>query len=395
MKLSNRVINMQSSPIRRLIPYAEQAKSKGIKVLHLNIGQPDVPTPPAFFEAIEKYENEVVPYSHSAGLIELRKAFSDYYKKWSLDIKPEEIIVTNGGSEAIIFALSTICDPGDQIMVIEPFYANYRSFAGMVNVGLNPITTKPENGYAMPDIAEFKSKLNEKTKGIILSNPCNPTGAVYSREDMLDLLKFARENDLYVIVDEVYREFVFDGLEAFSAMEFEDYHDILIMVDSVSKRYSSCGARVGLFATKNKEIFTQAMKMAQARLSPPTMAQIGSIGMLALDEEYMESIKAEYMKRRDIVYEELSKIEGLSFEKPHGAFYVSVKLPVESSEEFVKWMLTDFSVNGYTTMVAPLDGFYGTPGAGNSEIRIAYVLSEDKLRQSCEILRLGLEEYTK
>ncbi len=395
MKLSNRVLKMQSSPIRRLIPFAEQAKAKGVEVLHLNIGQPDVPTPDAFFDSIRNFEGNVVPYSHSAGLLELRKGFSEYYKKWSLDIQPEEIIVTNGGSEAIIFALAAICDPGEEVMVIEPFYANYRSFAGMVNVGLNPITARPENGYALPDIEEFEARMNDKTKGIIFSNPCNPTGAVYSKEDVLNILKFARKHDLLVVVDEVYREFVFDGLEPFSAMEFEEYHDIVIMVDSVSKRYSSCGARVGLFTTKNKEIFNQAMKMAQARLSPPTMAQVGAVGLLKLDEEYMASVKAEYNTRRDIVYNELSKIEGLSFEKPHGAFYVSVKLPVENSEDFVKWMLTDFNVDGYTTMVSPLDGFYGTEGAGTSEIRIAYVLNEKKLKHACEILRLGLIEYNK
>jgi len=393
MDFSNRIREMQSSPIRRLIPYSEEAKEKGVEVLHLNIGQPDIETPKAFFKSIEKRAGKVIPYSHSAGIKELRQAFSKYYKRWGFEVSPEEMLITNGGSEAIIFSLGTVADPGDEVVVLEPFYANYRSFAGMLNLQLLPVTTDPEAGYKVPDLSEYDDKMTAKTKAIVFSNPCNPTGAVYPKEDIKRILEFAKKHDLYVIIDEVYREFVFDGLEPFSGMEFTDYHDRLIMVDSVSKRFSACGARVGVMATKNKDILEQAMKMAQARLSPPTVSQLGTIGFLKMDPNYLIEIREEYQKRRDIVYEELSKVEGLYFKKPKGAFYVSVKLPVDNSEKFVKWMLQEFSVNNTTTMVAPLDGFYATPGRGLQEIRIAYVLEEEKLKQACEILRKGLEEY--
>jgi len=393
MDFSNRIREMQSSPIRRLIPYSEEAKEKGVEVLHLNIGQPDIETPKAFFKSIEKRAGKVIPYSHSAGIKELRQAFSKYYKSWGFEVSPEEMLITNGGSEAIIFSLGTVADPGDEVVVLEPFYANYRSFAGMLNLQLLPVTTDPEAGYKVPDLSEYDDKMTAKTKAIVFSNPCNPTGAVYPKEDIKRILEFAKKHDLYVIIDEVYREFVFDGLEPFSGMEFTDYHDRLIMVDSVSKRFSACGARVGVMATKNKDILEQAMKMAQARLSPPTVSQLGTIGFLEMDPNYLIEVREEYQKRRDIVYEELSKVEGLYFKKPKGAFYVSVKLPVDNSEKFVKWMLQEFSVNNTTTMVAPLDGFYATPGRGLQEIRIAYVLEEEKLKQACEILRKGLEEY--
>jgi aspartate aminotransferase len=395
MEFSNRIEKMQSSPIRRLIPFAEQAKASGKEVLHLNIGQPDIETPKEFFASIEKNAGKVIPYSHSAGIIELRKAFSKYYEKWNCDITPEEIIITNGGSEAIIFAMGAVADPGDEVVVIEPFYANYRSFAGMLNLNLLPISADPEAGYMVPDLSEYDSKITDKTKAIIFSNPCNPTGAVYPKEDVIRILDFAKKHNLYVIADEVYREFTFDGLKPFSAMEFEAYHDRTILIDSVSKRYSACGARVGLLATKNKELFTQVMKMAQARLCPPTVAQLGALGFLELDASYLDAIRDEYQRRRDIVYNELSKVDGLYFKEPKGAFYLAVKLPIDSSENFVKWMLTDFDINGTTTMVAPLDGFYGTPGKGEQEIRIAYVLEEKRLLQACEILRKGLEAYMK
>ena len=395
MEFSNRIEKMQSSPIRRLIPFAEQAKASGKEVLHLNIGQPDIETPKEFFASIEKNAGKVIPYSHSAGIIELRKAFSKYYEKWNCDITPEEIIITNGGSEAIIFAMGAVADPGDEVVVIEPFYANYRSFAGMLNLNLLPISADPEAGYMVPDLSEYDSKITDKTKAIIFSNPCNPTGAVYPKEDVIRILDFAKKHNLYVIADEVYREFTFDGLKPFSAMEFEAYHDRIILIDSVSKRYSACGARVGLLATKNKELFAQVMKMAQARLCPPTVAQLGALGFLELDASYLDAIRDEYQRRRDIVYNELSKVDGLYFKEPKGAFYLAVKLPIDSSENFVKWMLTDFDINGTTTMVAPLDGFYGTPGKGEQEIRIAYVLEEKRLLQACEILRKGLEAYMK
>ncbi len=384
---------MQASPIRRLIPFAEEAKARGTGVYFLNIGQPDIPTPPVFMESIRNYKEEVVPYSHSAGLIELRRAFSNYYERWQAEIKPEEIIITSGGSEAVIFAVAAVADPEEEIIVIEPFYANYKGFAGMVNVRLTPVAANPEEGYRVPDEKTFEKVINPKTRAILFSNPCNPTGAVYSKEEVLRILRIAEKYDLMVIVDEVYREFVFDGLQPFSALEFPEYRDRIILIDSVSKRYSSCGARVGVFATKNKEVYAQVMKMAQARLSPPTMAQIGTLGLLSLGEDYIYSVRDEYKLRRDKVYEELSRIPGLAFKKPQGAFYLSVKLPIDNSEKFVKWMLSDFSLEGYTTMVSPLDGFYATPGAGEQEIRIAYVVNAEKIKKACEVFRVGLEEY--
>lgn len=394
MRISQRAKDMQSSPIRRLIPFAEQAKSKGIQVMHLNIGDPDIPTPRAFFESIASFPGKVVPYSHSAGLVELRQGFCRYYADWGLSLSPEELIITSGGSEAIIFAFGVVADPGDQVIVIEPFYANYRSFAEMMSLDIVPVKSSPEQGYDLPDMDEFEQVINPKVKAIIYSNPCNPTGSVYSPSQTEAILQFARKHNLYVIVDEVYREFVFDGRTPFTAMQFEQYHDLLIMVDSVSKRYSTCGARVGALVSKNPEVVAQAMKMAQARLSPPTIAQHGALGLLTMDKDYISSVKDEYQKRRDIVYEELSKVNGLSFQKPQGAFYVSVKLPVPSSEEFAKWMLADFSYQGKTTMFAPLNGFYATAGAGEQEIRIAYVLEEGALRLSCEMIRMGLEQFT-
>ncbi|GAB6189542.1 pyridoxal phosphate-dependent aminotransferase [Marinitoga arctica] len=392
MEFSKRALNMQASPIRKLIPYAEQAKKSGKEVLHLNIGQPDLETPKAFYDYIEKHKPEIVSYTHSAGLIELREAFSKYYNDNNVPFNPEEIIVTNGGSEAIIFALGAIADPGDEIIVIEPFYANYKGFAEMINVKLVPVKALPENGYSVPPIEEFESVLSNKTKGIIFSNPSNPTGAVYSEEELKRIIDFAKKHDLYIISDEVYREFTFDGTKHISAMEFGEYNRTMV-VDSISKRYSACGARVGVFATKNKELYNQVMKMAQSRLCPPMIAQLGTIGLLEMDKSYIEKVYKEYDKRRLAVYEELSKIEGAIFEKPKGAFYVSVKLPIDDSEEFVKWMLTNFSIDNTTVMVAPLTGFYATAGAGKQEIRIAYVLESEKLKFATHILTEAIKAY--
>lgn len=393
MNLSKRVFAMQASPIRRLIPFAEEAKARGTSVFFLNIGQPDIPTPPVFMESIRNYKEEVVAYSHSAGLLELRKAFARYFERWQTDLKPEEIIITSGGSEAVVFAVAAVADPDEEIIVIEPFYANYKGFAGMVNVRLTPVAANPEGGYRVPEDKAFERVINPKTRAILFSNPCNPTGAVYTKDEVLRVLKIAEKYDLMVIINEVYREFVFDGLQPFSALEFPEYRNRIILIDSVSKRYSSCGARVGVFATKNKEVYAQVMKMAQARLSPPTMAQVGTLGLLTLGEDYIYSVRDEYRLRRDKVYEELSRIPGLAFKKPQGAFYLSVKLPIDNSEKFVKWMLSDFSHNGHTTMVSPLDGFYATPGAGEQEIRIAYVINAEKMKKACEVFRVGLEEY--
>lgn len=395
MNISERVNNMQASPIRRLIPYAEKAKKRGIKVLHLNIGQPDIKTPQIYFDYIKNYSHNIDSYSHSAGIAELREKFCEFYNYYDVNLSSDEIVITQGGSEAIIMSLSVIADPGDEVLVVEPFYANYKGFAGMVNVNLVPVNTTPEVGYKMPDVIDFENKITEKTRAILFSNPCNPTGAVYSRNEIEKILKLAKKYNLWIICDEVYREFVFDNLEPFSILSFKDYSDRIIMIDSISKRYSACGARVGLLAAKNKDFHREVIKIAQARLSPSTLPQIGTMGLLSLGREYINNIKKEYQYRRDIVYEELSKVDGLYFKKPRGAFYVSVLLPVDDSEKFVKWLLTDFNVNGYTTMVAPLSGFYVAKDSGKREVRVAYVLDDEKIKFASSILAKGLIEYDK
>lgn len=394
MRYSERVLNMQESPIRKLIPFAEEAKKKGKKVYHLNIGQPDLETPKEFFEGINNAP-KIVSYSHSAGIIELRNAFSEYYSKWNMSLNPEEIIITTGGSEAIIFALASIADPEDEIIVIEPFYANYRGFAEMLNIKLVPVQASPDNGYALPSKEDFEKVITNRTKAILYSNPSNPTGAVYTEEEIKRIDEIAVEHDLYIISDEVYKEFTFDGKKHVSIMNFKNT-ERYIVVDSISKRYSACGARIGVFATKNKGLFAQAMKFAQSRLCSPVMAQYGTISLLReLDESYFDEMIEEYQKRRDAVYEELSKIEGVTFQKPHGSFYVSAEIPVDDSEKFIKWMLTDFEIDNETVMVAPLNGFYATKTAGKQEIRIAYVLEPEVLKKACHILIKGIEEYNK
>lgn len=393
MKLSQRAVEAPASPIRRLIPYAEEAAKRGKKIYYLNIGQPDIPTPPVYFEYAEKYKPSVVAYTHSAGLFELREAFTRYYSKFGIIVNPSQIIVTNGGSEAVIFAMSVVADPGDEIIVLEPFYANYAGFAHQLGIKLVPVRTYPEDGYSVPRKEKFLEVIGPKTKAVIFSNPCNPTGSVYDEDQLRTILDVAIEKDLFIISDEVYREIVFDGYKAISMLTFNGAEDRIILVDSISKRYSACGARIGTFVTKNKELYAAALKFAQARLCPSMTSQYATIGLLTLDENYVEQMRLEYQARRDVVYEELSKIEGAVFRKPHGAFYIAAKLPVDNTENFVKFMLKDFEVDGKTTMVAPLDGFYITPGAGIDEMRIAYVLDCDKLRDAVKILALGIKAY--
>lgn len=393
MKLSQRAVEAPASPIRRLIPYAEEAAKRGKKIYYLNIGQPDIPTPPVYFEYAERYKPSVVAYTHSAGLLELREAFTRYYSKFGIIVNPSQIIVTNGGSEAVIFAMSVVADPGDEIIVLEPFYANYAGFAHQLGIKLVPVRTYPEDGYSVPRKEKFLEAIGPKTRAVIFSNPCNPTGSVYDEDQLRTILDVAIEKDLFIISDEVYREFVFDGYKAISMLTFEEADDRIILVDSISKRYSACGARIGTFVTKNKELYAAALKFAQARLCPSMTSQYATIGLLTLDENYVEQMRLEYQARRDVVYEELSKIEGAVFRKPHGAFYIAAKLPVDNTENFVKFMLKDFEVDGKTTMVAPLDGFYITPGAGVDEMRIAYVLDCDKLRDAVKILALGIRAY--
>ncbi|SHH58393.1 pyridoxal phosphate-dependent aminotransferase [Thermosipho atlanticus] len=393
--ISSRALRVPASPIRRLVPFADKAKKKGIHVYHLNIGQPDIETPSEWYKYIEKFKNKVVAYTHSQGILPLREKFAEYYRKWNIEVMPDEIIVTNGGSEAIMFALGVVCDPEDEVIVIEPFYANYAGFAAYLNVKLVPVTATPENGYRMPKKSDFEKVITPKTKAILFSNPSNPTGVVYTREEIQTIVEIAKENDLVIISDEVYREFAFDNKNSISAFEFNEIHDRLIIVDSVSKRYSACGARIGTFITKNKNFYSAALKLAQARLSPAEITQYGTIGLLNSSEEYMKKVMKEYEKRRDVAYEEIKKIPGVIAHKPEGAFYLSAKLPVDNAENFIKWMLSKFNVDGKTTMVAPLSGFYATPNFGLKEIRIAYVLDSEKIKDAIKIMAKGIEEYNK
>ncbi|WP_195946187.1 pyridoxal phosphate-dependent aminotransferase [Paraclostridium bifermentans] len=393
MYFSNRVISMQSSPIRKLVPYATAAKEKGIKVYHLNIGQPDIKTPKGFFDAVNTFNSDVLEYAVSQGLPELIDAMIDYYATYDMNFEKDEILITNGGSEALLFSMMAICDPGDNILVPEPFYTNYNGFSSCVNVFVKPITTHPENGFHLPNKEEICSKIDKNTKAILISNPGNPTGTVYTKEEVHMLADIAKENNLWIIADEVYREFVYDNLDYISFGNIEEIKDRVIIVDSVSKRYSACGARIGSLACKNKEFIAQVLKLCQGRLCVSTLDQIGSIELYKTPNNYFKKVNEEYEKRRDVLYSELMKVEGVICKKPTGAFYILAKLPIENAEDFVIWMLNEFDVDGETVMACPAEGFYGTEGLGKSEIRLAYILNEHDLKKAANILKEGLEKY--
>lgn len=393
MNFSNRVISMQSSPIRKLVPYATLAKERGIKVYHLNIGQPDIKTPKVFFEAINKFNNNVLEYAVSQGLPELIDAMINYYSTYNMHFEKDEILITNGGSEALLFAMMATCDPGDNILVPEPFYTNYNGFSYSVNVVVKPITTHPENGFHLPNKSEILSKIDKNTKAILISNPGNPTGTVYTKEEVYMLADIAKENNLWIIADEVYREFVYDSLDYISFGNIDEIKDRVIIVDSVSKRYSACGARIGSLASKNKDFIHEVLKLCQGRLCVATLDQVGSVELYKTPKTYFKEVNDEYKKRRDVLYNELMKVEGVICEKPTGAFYILAKLPVENAEDFVIWMLNEFNVDGETVMACPAEGFYATKGLGKSEIRLAYILNEHNLKKAANILKQGLEKY--
>lgn len=395
IRLSNRAEQMPASPIRKLVPFAQEAKKRGVKVYHLNIGQPDIKTPELFFESIKNFEAPVLEYALSQGNLELIDSFRDYYKKWGLDFADDEIIITNGGSEAIILAYSVIGDNGDEVLVPEPFYANYNGFACQAGMKVVPITTKAEEGFHLPSIDVIEKKITSKTKAIAISNPGNPTGAVYTKEELEILGTLAKKHNLFLIADEVYREFVYDGLKFTSLMEIEDIQDRVILIDSISKRYSACGARIGCLCSKNKELMKAVIKFAQARLCVPTLEMIGAKALVHTAKEYFDEVHHEYQSRRNLVFDALKEIPGVICEKPNGAFYVMAKLPVDNTDEFAKWMLTDFNINNETTMIAPGAGFYATPGLGSQEIRIAYILNEKDLAKAMLILGEGIKEYRK
>ncbi len=392
MNYSERIKKMQSSPIRKLVPIAEEAKANGKKVYHLNIGQPDIKTPESFFKAIASLKKDVLAYSNSQGDPNLIKAIIDYYKTWDMEFENDEILITNGGSEGILFSILATCDPGDNIVIPEPFYTNYQGFGFVVNVDVSPITTIAENGFRLPSKKEIEKSINENSKAILLSNPGNPTGVVYTKEEVEMIAELAIEHDLYIIADEVYREFVYEGTYT-SFGHLESVKDRVIIIDSISKRYSACGARIGSVASKNKGLIAQMLKLCQGRLCVPTLEQIGATELYKTPVSYFEEVKAEYKKRREVLISGLKTIDGVICKEPAGAFYTIAKLPVENAEDFVIFMLKEFDVDVETVMTAPAEGFYKTPGLGRDEVRIAYVLNEESLKRAIEILKAGLEKY--
>ena len=385
---------MPESPIRKLVPYAEAAYKQGKKVYHLNIGQPDIKTPEVALYAVSAHSLDIIAYTRSEGSEDYRRKIADYYEKNDIHVNHDDIIVTTGGSEALLFAFGSIMDSGDEIIIPEPFYANYNGFSTASDVKVVPVISKIENNFALPPIEEFESLITPKTKAILICNPGNPTGYLYSKEEIRKLAEIVKKHDLFLIADEVYREFVYDGLKFNSIMQEDDLKEHAIMIDSVSKRYSMCGARIGYLVSKNKEVIKTALKFAQARLSPPTLAQIASEAALSTPQSYFDQVKEEYVERRDVLMEELKTIEGVKIAKPHGAFYCIVELPIKDADHFAQWLLEDFEIEGETVMVAPAGGFYSTPGVGKNQIRIAYVLKKESLITAVHILREALKVYS-
>ncbi|MBP6074669.1 MAG: pyridoxal phosphate-dependent aminotransferase [Flavobacterium sp.] len=392
-KVSIKGQQMPESPIRKLVPYAEIAKKKGHKVYHLNIGQPDIKTPDVALQAVKNADISVLEYSHSAGFESYRTKLSAYYKTHGLPIETQDIIITTGGSEALLFAMGSTMDSGDEIIIPEPFYANYNGFSTASGVKVIPVISGIETGFALPPIEAFEKLITPKTKAILICNPGNPTGYLYSQEEILKLAEIAKKHDLFLIADEVYREFIYDGEKHFSVMNVPGLEEHAIMIDSVSKRYSMCGARIGCIVSKNKEVMATAMKFAQARLSPPTYAQIASEAALETPQSYFDAVISEYKERRDVLVAALEKIDGVTVATPKGAFYCIAKLPVDNADKFAQWLLESYDFKGETVMVAPAAGFYSTPNVGLDEVRIAYVLKKEDLIQAVAILKEALAVY--
>jgi aspartate aminotransferase len=393
LKISEKGLAMPESPIRKLVPYAEAAKSRGVKVYHLNIGQPDIETPKVALNAVRDYDEKVIEYSHSAGNLSLRKKLTEYYKTVDIHVDAEEIIVGAGASEALLFAFQSIMDPDDEVIIPEPFYANYNGFATNAGINVRPIISSIESGFALPPIEDFEKNITEKTKAILVCNPNNPTGYLYSKEEMESLRDIVRKHNLFLIADEVYREFTYDGKQHYSAMYLKGIEDNVILIDSVSKRYSACGARLGWLVSRNKELIATALKFAQARLSPPSYGQVAAEAAVDTPQEYFTTVKAEYLARRDTVVEGINKIEGAYCPNPEGAFYVVARLPIDDSDRFCQWLLEDFTYENQTVMFAPASGFYSTSGKGKDEIRISYVLNVEDLRNSLKVLEEALKVY--
>lgn len=395
MKFSKRLSSMQESPIRKLAPFATAAKAEGVKVYHLNIGQPDIITPVGFFDAVKNFDKKVLEYAGSQGIPELIEAIRKYYTTYDMNFANEDIIITNGGSEALLFSFMAACDPGDNILIPEPFYTNYNGFAQCLNINVKSVTTVAEKGFHLPSKDEILAKIDDKTSAILVVNPGNPTGCVYTKEEVRMIADIAKEKDLWIIADEVYREFVYEGLQYTSFGNMKDVEDRVIIIDSVSKRYSACGARIGSIACKNKKFMAEVMKVCQGRLCVATIEQLGAAALYDTPASYFKEVNDEYRKRRDVLYEELMKADGVICEKPMGAFYIVAKLPVENAEDFVAWTLKEFRRDNETVMCTPAEGFYSTPGLGKNEVRLAYVLKEEDLRRAGQLLKEALEEYAK
>jgi aspartate aminotransferase len=392
LQISQRGQEMPASPIRKLVPYAEAAKKRGIKVFHLNIGQPDVETPPAILNAVKNADIKVLEYSHSAGNESYRRKLVPYYKSVGIDVTANDILITTGGSEAIQFGFFTCLNPGDEVIIPEPFYANYNGFAVAAGVRVIPITSHIETGFALPPITDFEQKITERTRAIIICNPNNPTGYLYSRAEMEALKAICLRHNLYLFSDEAYREFSYEGT-AMSALQLTEMDEHIVMMDTVSKRYSACGARLGAFVTKNKAVYATAMKFAQARLSPPGLAQILGEAAVDLPASYFDEPKAEYMARRDLLVQQLNDMPDVFCPNPGGAFYAMARLPIDDADAFCQWLLESFSHNGKTVMLAPATGFYGTPGLGKNEVRLAYVLNQHDLKEAMDCLEAALQQY--
>jgi aspartate aminotransferase len=392
-KISQRGHDMPPSPIRKLVPYADGAKARGVHVYHLNIGQPDLPTPAQFMETVRNAQVDTIEYSPSGGFPSLIEKFAQYYRKLGLPVQKENLIVTTGGSEALLFAFMSCLDPGDEVIVPEPFYANYNGFAIASGTKVTPINTRIEDNFDLPEIEEFEKLITARTKAILICNPSNPTGKLYDQAALEKLRDVVKKHDLFLFVDEVYREFVYDGQVHYSALKLEGVDQNVVIVDSISKRYAACGARIGMVVSHNKEVMAAAMKFAQARLSPPTLEQIGAEGLTDLPQSYFDDVNAEYVSRRDTMVRELRKIPGVLVPEVSGAFYMVVRLPVDDTEKFCQWILESFQYNGATVMLAPASGFYSTPGLGRDEVRIAYVLEKPELVLACECLHQALKAY--
>jgi aspartate aminotransferase len=391
--ISSKANKMPASPIRKLVPFAEAAKKRGTKIYHLNIGQPDIETPTTFINAVKNADVKVLEYSHSAGNESYRKKLCGYYKEHQIHLDASEIIITCGGSEAIEIAMMTCFNPGDEIIIPEPFYANYNGFSMAADVKVVPIRSYIDSGFALPPISEFEKVISSKTKGIMICNPGNPTGYLYTREELEALKELVKKHDLYLLSDEVYREFCYDGKDYISVMHLKGIEQNVVLLDSISKRYSACGARIGAMISKNKEVMQAALKFAQARLSPPSYGQIGAEAALDTPKSYFEEVKNEYVARRNFVIETLNKIQGVFCPKPSGAFYCIAKLPIDNADKFCQWLLEEFNYNQQTVMLAPATGFYSTPGAGLNEVRIAYILNLQDLNNAMLCLAEALKVY--